>query len=82
MTNSTEKKYYAEEILRNPIFHDTLNKIKNDAIEKMKGLEWNDDGDAERRKLTLKLDIVDEISKQFEIMRVSDQAANVKADKI
>lgn len=79
--NTTERKIKAEEIINNELFIEVFDKIKKDSISSIKGLPWDAYGDAERRKISLKLDILDEISKQFEIERISDQALNVKDDK-
>lgn len=70
----SDRKHYAQEILSNPLFCDTIEKIKENAVSVILSLPWDDQGDAERRKEALKIKLADEIRQQFEIAIISDQA--------
>ncbi|MEM6603679.1 MAG: hypothetical protein AAF621_06475 [Pseudomonadota bacterium] len=79
---SSDKRRYAEEILKNPIFIALMQQMHDHCVLSLKNLPWDDIGDAQRRKLSLKIEIIEEISRQFEIAILSDQAKVNKADKI
>lgn len=79
--NSTEKRKYAEEILQNPIFYDTLEKMKSDAISSMLNLKWDAEGDALRRKAVLEIELIEGIISKFKFMVNLDQSKVGKSTK-
>lgn len=79
--NSNDKRKYAEEILHNPLFCDIMQLIKDEAIGCMMNVKWDAEGDAIRRRETLRIQLVDEVISKFSFMVKLDQSKMSKTTK-
>lgn len=75
-----DRKIFAENLLNNPLFCATIEKIKKNAINSMKNAPWNAEGDSLRRREMLRIELIEELRKQFEAISVSSQGSD-KNDK-